>query len=60
MNLKRRVTMGKLLLKYTRFTEYEIEVDENESIGNWDKILEKNPEKYVIDSWLTLDDHVRL
>jgi hypothetical protein len=52
--------MGKLLLKYTRFTEYEIEVDENESIGNWDKILEKNPDKYVIDSWLTLDDHVRL
>ena len=60
--------MSKILVKYTRYTEYEVEVDEQTKVDEWDsewdnkmiKMIEKNPLKYEIDSWISYDDHVQL
>lgn len=60
--------MSKILVKYTRYTEYEVEVDEETKVDEWDSewdnkminMIEKNPLKYEIDSWISYDDHVKL
>ena len=65
------MTMTKLLVKYTKYTEYEVPIESNNVLegqihaeddmkvrGLIDEGEKQLPNRYEIDSWMSYDDHV--